>query len=158
MFADGSIDWLPNLKTRPIFNCKYFTSALRIWPSLRVGPWNRMRVASGFGCVVPFARRMRRRAELRDLRVVRRQLDQQRADIAARLNHVAAADADVPRRGPLAAHAQRERTIRCARLAAAAVQRVVVAVSEQLLRQIAVVLEGVRLHEAAPDPSDSTSR
>ena len=48
---------------------------------------------------------------------------------------------------PLAADAQRERTIRRAGFAAAAVQRVVVAVAEQLLRQIAVVLEGVGLHE-----------
>ena len=88
------------------------------------------------------------RTELRHLGIVGIEAHQQRADEAARLDHVAAANADAPRRQPLPADPHREGPVGCSRLAAAAVQRVVVAVAEELLRQVAVVGERIRLHEA----------
>src|SRR5438132_1603009 len=60
----GSTDCDLKRNRRPIFSCRYFAVSLITCPSLRVGlsrhgsavlPQKRIVVASGLGCVVPFA-------------------------------------------------------------------------------------------------------
>ena len=158
MFAAGSIDWRAERKMRPIFSCRYFgivvaDLAVAAGRSLEAQA-RRERVGLRRAVGEPDGRR----AELRHLRIVGRQLDQQRAHVAAGLDDVAAADADAPRRDPLAADAQRERPVGRARFTAAAVQRVVVAVAEQLLRQIAVVRRTHPAARSAPGRSGSRCR